>query len=63
MSIQDGRQCNHHDEAQRVSLQKNISFVWKAIVDRASWKKYILIILLFTFVEAPLGMISDPLDV
>lgn len=51
----DGKCCTGEHEAQYVSLQKNVAFIWKTMADQPGCKRLVLVLLCFTIVEAPLG--------
>lgn len=52
-----GGECNTvQAEANRASLQKNIAFIWKTMVDQPGWKRYVCILMCMTVAEAPLGI-------
>lgn len=63
MQVHDSKRCNHNEEAQRVSLQKNIAFIWKTMVkSKKDWRILILCLLGIPLLEAPIiiGTVAWP---
>lgn len=48
--------CKNCGGARRVSLQKNVAFIWNVMADKAGWNRIVLFIVGFIFVEAPLNI-------
>lgn len=55
MHAHNDKHCNHHEEARRVSLQKNIAFVWKTMVKSEDWGKLVLSVFGIIILEAPIS--------